>query len=100
MTLLHVALQEGFSDDTVVAWLDGKEVYRKAGVSTRWQISRADAFEFESPAGQATLKVEVSSRELSRSIPVDLSRTPFVGVSVTPEGELTHKLQSEPFGYV
>lgn len=100
MTLLHVALQEGFNNDTVVVSFDGAEVYRKSGVSTRMQISRADAFESDLPAGRATVKVDVPSRDLSRSIQVDLSRTPYVGVSVTPEGELTHKLQSEPFGYV
>lgn len=100
MILLHVALQDGFANDTVVVRLDDQEIYRKDGVSTRTQISRADAFDFESPSPQATVKVDLPARDLSSSIPVDLSRTPFLGVSITPEGEISHKLQSEPFGYV
>lgn len=100
MTLLHVALQDGFDNDTVVVWCNSEEIYRKDDVSTRLQISRADAFEVDVPAGNVTVKVDVPSRDLSRAIPVDLSKSTYIGVSVTPEGELMHKLQGEPFGYV
>jgi hypothetical protein len=35
MSLLHIALQEGFNDDTVVIRVNGSEVFHKAGVKTR-----------------------------------------------------------------
>ncbi len=45
MVLLHIAFQEGFTDDTVVVRVNGREVFRKGSVKTRLQIGYADSFE-------------------------------------------------------
>lgn len=100
MPLLHVALQEGFENDTVAVLLDGDEIYRKSNVSTRLQIGRADAVEIEAPAGQANVDVKVPSRNCSQSIQVDLSQATYLGISFSQEGEISYRTQSQPFGYV
>lgn len=100
MIVLHVALQDGFVNDSVVVLLGDKEIYHKDAVTTRTQISLADSVEFNSPESQVNVKVDLPARNLSRSIPVDLSRTPYLGISISPEGQIAHQLQSEPFGYV
>lgn len=37
--LLHIALQDGLANDTVVIRSNGQEIYRKTGVSTRTQLA-------------------------------------------------------------
>lgn len=79
--MLHVALLDGFRDDTVTIRVNGNEVYRKPGVTTDLAISFADAVSV--PVEGATARVEVAvegSRAGSEEIRV--TDTPFVGVRI------------------
>lgn len=98
--MLHVALQEGFSDDTVVIRLDGAEVFRKPHVHTRLQIGLADSFETDVPDAPVRLEVFVPSKELAAATEVRSQGTMYVGVSVEPGGGLSFRTSTEPFGYV
>ena len=44
---LHVALQDGFDNDTIEVRVNGQTVYERDGVTTMTQISLADAFDVD-----------------------------------------------------
>jgi hypothetical protein len=98
MPLLHVALQEGFGGEPVAVSVNDRELFRKDDVRTRTQIGRADSFELTLPAGEA--RVAVTARGTTTQIPVALSADQYIGVSLTSQGTIVHKLSTEPFGYV
>jgi hypothetical protein len=100
MPLLHVAFQEGFSGDQVVARLNGEEIFRKSGMKTRLQTGFADSVEVEAPDGPATLAIELPDRNISQSIPITVSGPTYVGISLSSNAQVTHKISQEPFGYV
>src|SRR3982751_6654979 len=81
MQTLHVALQDGFKNDSVAVTVNGKEVYRKSGVTTNLSVSLAD--QFEAPVEGHTVRVDVtvSSKGLSQSAEVQVKETPYIAVS-------------------
>ena len=95
---LHIALQDGFDDDTVEVRIDGRTVYRRVGVTTLTQISRADAFDVEVD-GPANVEISLPGRNVSTvvSVPERPAGT-YLGVSVLRDA-LVHRLSEEPFGY-
>lgn len=99
MPLLHVALQEGFSDDAVEVRVNDREVFRKPSVSTRTQIGFADSVETEVESDAVDLVVSLPQKSLSKSIVFPISEPTYVGVSVTPQG-IAFEVSMEPFGYV
>lgn len=99
MPLLHVALQEGFSNDTVEIRVNGAEVFRKSGVSTRLQIGFAGSVETEVAAGTVDLNVSMPQKSLSNSVVIPFSDATYVGVSVEAQG-IVFSVSMEPFGYV
>ena len=98
MSTLHIALQDGFTNDTVAISLDGREVYRKDGVKTDLRISRADAIDVEAAGAHAT--VEVRAKAQSGSTSLDPARTPYLAVSLDADGRPLFRASSEPFGYL
>jgi hypothetical protein len=98
MSTLHIALQDGFTNDTVAISLDGREVYRKDGVKTDLRISRADAIDVETAGGNVT--VEVRAKSQSGSISLDPNRTPFLAASLDADGRPLFRTSPEPFGYL
>lgn len=77
--MLRVRLGEGFQNNTVSVRVDGREVFRRAGVSTDWTISRADSVDIPLQAERAQLEVEVENgpRVAQEVTP---AQTPFVEV--------------------
>ena len=98
MPKLHIALNDGFADDSVAISLDGREVYNKAGVKTDLRISRADGLDTEAPEVGAT--VEVRARGRSATATIDPAETPYLAVNIDAEGRLEIRRSSEPFGYL
>jgi hypothetical protein len=96
---LHIALQEGFSQDRVVVKVNGAEVASRPEVTTRNQIGFAEAVEVDVPEGEATVEVQVLSRQLSGTVRVDVEGTTYVGASVI-NGHLDLTQQREAFGYL
>ena len=97
--LLHIALQEGFAKDTVLIQCDGREIYRKAGVSTRTQIGYADSVELDMQANSLKITIELPQRRLTKTIDIAMSAPTYLGISVTA-GQITHRISGEPFGYL
>jgi hypothetical protein len=97
--LLHIALQEGFTKDTVLIRCDGQEIYRKAGVSTRTQTGYADSVELDMHANSLKVTIELPQKQLSKTIDIAISAPTYLGLSVTA-GQITHRISREPFGYL
>ncbi len=98
MGSLHVALLDGFEDDTVEVLVADQVVIRRSGVTTLTQISRAD--EFDVDLGEATtLVVRLPERGLQTTVdlPGDASAT-NLGVAVIGDAIET-RLSAEPFRF-
>jgi hypothetical protein len=80
--LIHVALEDGFDDDTVVLRVDGAEAYREAGVTTRTQISRAADTELEVRDAGAVLEVDVPTRDVRETVELRPPLPPVVALSL------------------
>ena len=100
MATLHVHLQDGFTDDHVRVDVDGGTACDRTHVRTRPQLGLAEALELDVPAGAVTVRVQVAGRGVDRSIVVDAAETPYLGLSLSPAGELTHRVSDTTFGYV
>ena len=100
MALLHVDLQEGFTGDSVVVRVNGKEMFQKLGVRTRVQTGYADSFETNVADGSAEVEVVLPLRNLSESIHLEASEPVYLGVSLTREGRISYQVSHEPFGYL
>lgn len=100
MSRIHIAFQEGFSRDEVVLRIEGREVIRKMGVTTRLQIGLALAFDLEVPDEPFEVEVGVPTRSTSAKFRLDPSGPRHVGISLTSSGEPTHVVSAEPFGYL
>jgi hypothetical protein len=98
MPLLHIALQEGFESDPVSISVDGQEIFKKDAVRTRTQIGLADSVEVTRPAGGVT--IEIRARGTTAKLTPTLTENLYVGVSMAPDGRITHRTSSQPFGYM
>lgn len=95
MTKLHIALNDGFADDTVAIQLDGRPVYEKEHVKTDLRISHADRVETEAPERGAT--IEVRARGQSATAQVDPAERPYLAVNIDPQGKLEIRQSDAPF---
>src|SRR5262245_54713071 len=100
MATLHVALQEGFSNDEVTLSVNGTEVFRKTGITTKLQIGYADAVDVEVASGEARLDVNVVTRSTRQPVLVTVSDRTYVGVSLDRRGQPEYQISSEPFRYL
>lgn len=99
MNDLHIALQDGFSNDTVIITVNGREIYNKAGVTTNLVISLADTVTVPIDSRAASVKIDVASKKLSREVALQVIDTPYLGVALSPEGGLAMTPSTEPFRY-
>jgi sulfur carrier protein ThiS len=99
MTLLHIALQEGFWGDTVIVRVNGEQVFREKDVKTRLQIGLADSVELDVAEGPTQVEVLLPSKNLSDSVQLDVSAPTYVGVSIV-DGKITFRISDMPFGYL
>jgi hypothetical protein len=90
---LHIKLREGFRDNSVLIRVNGKEVYRKSGVSTDLTISYADALEVDVKQPVVSLEVTVEGgAQGSREVRV--GETSFVEVWIM-DGRLEWRTSAE-----
>jgi hypothetical protein len=85
---LHLVLEDGFEDDTVVVRAEGRELLHWDDVTTRTQLSHAGDAEVEVPEGRVTLEVEVPTRGVNDRVVLDAAATPVVALSLR-EGRIT-----------
>ncbi len=99
MPLLHIAFQEGFEGDIVIARINGKEMFKKDNVKTRSQIGYASSFETNSHEGPTTIDIVLPVKNVSETIHLELTAATFVGVSIQ-QGKISYRVSHEPFGYL
>ena len=91
---LYIQLRDGFSNDSVTIAVNGKEIYRKSGVSTDLTISFADAVEVPVTGPVAKLAVAIKGgHKLEKKIRVQ--ETPFVDVWII-EGKMEFRESKDP----
>lgn len=98
MPKLGLDLQEGFTGDVVSVRVNGRESFRKEGVTTRRMLGLAVSSEIEVPEGTATIEIRIPTKNLSKTITLETATSIFLGVSVG-SGEIEHIVSREPFGY-
>ena len=98
-SVLHIALQEGFFDDTVVVRVNGDEVYRAGEVKTDFRIGLADSWEAPQPEGPISIEVELPEKQIPGSVDVQFVGSAWVGVSIE-DGLVRFRISDRPFGYV
>lgn len=96
--LLGIDLQDGFANDTVIILVNDKEVFRKRGVTTKLILGVSDSFELDIPETSAKIKIEITSRNLSETISLELAVPTYIGLSVVG-GQITHIIYQKPFAY-
>ena len=99
MSNLTIDLQNGFEDDTVLIKVNGAEVFRATKVSTRYQIGLARSVKLDAAEARSAIEVILPERALSKSVELDTTTPVYLGISLTPEREITHRVSSGPFLY-
>lgn len=99
MSELTIDLQNGFEDDTVLIKVNGAEVFQATKVSTRYQIGLARSVKLHAVEARSVIEIILPERVLSKSVDLDTSSPVYLGVSMTPEREITHRISSGPFLY-
>lgn len=82
LVALTIDLQEGFEGDQVVIAVDEREVFRKKGVQTRYQIGLAERVRLDIGPGQHSLRVSLPDRGLQGEKPIDAATEPVLAVSL------------------
>jgi hypothetical protein len=100
MPVLRVDLQEGFRNDTVIVRVDGAEVYRKNGVTTRLPVGVAESFEVPTAKDDAGIEVDVPTKQQSASAGVQVTQHPYLGISFDASNHLILHPSSELFRYM
>ena len=98
MANVHLDLQAGFAGDTVVVRAGGREISRRADVTTDYSIGRADSARLEVPSGAVELEIAVPAKRLSTRVALDPVATPFLGISVVGD-RIEHRSSAKPFEY-
>ena len=100
MSLLHIALQDGFTGDEIIIKVNGQEVFNKKDVKTNFVIGRAEVFELDVNKGLLNIEITIASRQLSMLTALDLSHPIYLGISVTQENQFQIRVSERPFGYL
>lgn len=98
MTIIRIALQDGFEGDSVVVKVNGKEVFKQDGVKTKRQIGKAASFTVEVEDGPVKVEVSLPLKNLAETIALQVSNETYLGVSIT-ENKIEHRVSAEPFRY-
>jgi len=97
---LTVDFRDGFYNDTIAVVVDEVEVYRQENVTTRTMTGLAGSTEILLDAGKHMLRVNLSEKEVSNSISIDINSPLYLGLEYIPQKGLESKLQGEPFKYM
>jgi hypothetical protein len=82
MAKLTIDLQDGFSDDTVIVRVNGREILREDHVSTRDLVGKARSVTTDVPLGPARIEIELPDRGLVERRELDVSADRSLGISV------------------
>jgi hypothetical protein len=98
MSKLFVDFQEGFAHDEVQVRVNGQERLKKADVTTNRLLGIASSEEIEVPDGRITVDIQIPTKNLSKTISLEISGSEYLGVSIE-NGKIEHIASQKPFGY-
>ncbi len=97
---MRIDLQDGFYNDTVVIVVNGKEVFRRTDVSTRFQIGYALSVDQGIAENSPVVEIILPLKNLSETIKLRTPEPVFLGVSLTQDGKIDCRISHEPFRYI
>lgn len=97
MTIVHVALREGFDDDVVVVDVGG-ERFRFEALSTRLQIGLAEELDVEVRAGAVEVRISLPEAGLESTSSHQVEGEIWLGIDRLSD-ELDLTWSAEPFRY-
>ena len=97
---ISINLREGFKNDKVTIFNKQDKLFDRENVSTRTQIGLAELIEKEIPETNVNIKIIIESRGISGNKEIDLSSTPYIGISITRGNNIEWKLSEAPFMYM
>ena len=86
---LHIVLREGFRGHTIVIVVDGREVYRRSGVTTDVQTSHADTIDVAAVSRRPRIAVSVTPGDLVASLDLDVGTYRHLAISLVGEATLS-----------
>lgn len=98
MSKLHVDFQEGFTQDKIILRVNGQERWQKQDVTTNRLLGLASSAEIDVPDGSVTIEIQIPTKNLSKTISIEVSGSGFLGVSIE-HGRIEHIVSQRPFGY-
>ncbi len=98
MATLSIHLQEGFTGDTVLIDVNGKEVFHEEDVRTKLLLGYAAIIDVEVEQPPAQVTIELPEKELSSCIPVPIMGATYLGISLEDD-EVSSMISQKPFGY-
>lgn len=97
---MKIDLQDGFKKDTVIINVNGKEVFHKDDVSTRFQLGYALSVDLGAVGNAPAVEIILPRKNISHTLTIQEPEPIFLGVSLTHEGSIACRISHEPFGYV
>jgi hypothetical protein len=94
---LHITLRDGFRGHAVVIVVGGREVYRRAGVTTNPTILRADAVELVAATNRVHVEVSVTPGNYVASLDLDVSAHSHLAISLVGEGTVSFEISCRGF---
>lgn len=92
---LHIVLRDGFRGHTVIITVNGREVYRRSGVTSAL-MSAGDTVEVETVSDVAHIAVSATPGTFRGSLDVDLSAHPHVAISLVGDGTVSFEPSATP----
>ncbi|HMH50260.1 MAG TPA: hypothetical protein VK548_08515, partial [Candidatus Acidoferrum sp.] len=89
MTSLSITLGKGFRGHTVVIAVDGREMYRRAGLSTDPTVARADVVEIAVASRLIQVVVSATPGDYVGSLELDASAHSRLAISLVGEGTVS-----------
>jgi hypothetical protein len=99
MVTLGLDFQDGFRNDSIVVQIEGEEVYRSEDVTTQLLLGLADSFTTQVPRGTIQIEIDVPTRDLTRSISLEVDGETYLGVSILGGMLEITPPRDEPFPY-
>ncbi len=96
---LGIDLQDGFADDTVVVKVKENEVFQKEHINTSMLLGFATTFKTEVRQGRVSVKVEIPTKNIKRTIMLEILNDVYLGISVV-NSIIDYIISDEPFGYL
>jgi hypothetical protein len=100
MSLLHIALQDGFLNDEVVIKVNDQGVFHQFQVKTRFQLGLATSFEINVPEGLINMNVILPQKNLEQTTVLEISAPAYLGISLTADGNISFHLSNDRFRYL